>query len=556
MGVDTTTGLFGMPNITLGNILFNYVFRYVMMASTKQLNLLSKLPPLPSFFGGGNIPDAEDAVGARDKRIARTQFIEMLFLPFVFVFYLISLVLFYPCFLVPAMLRALYRRAVVGRPSEFFKTDMQGPYNKSPDYPCQFVFTKPFEPARLKTHFYELANEGRIPEALARIEFPTEEPAGIPATNAFAADHYTSEGAQIGPDANLFSYRMAALNTDDACIVLRCHNGAPGGVTVLNAFLPGGAWDGSSCFNFVKELIHRYCGGTPNSVFAAEELTLKEEAAAKLDETTNFVAFLQRLPFYILSNMSDFMWQFYRSQPLLGGAGLLPRINVLNFDEATSDAIAKGALARGAKPYAAFVWAATCAFKKVKGYYPYGVIQQSSMQSRAYDPTVVDRNLIGDWLIGPFRHIRTICKLQHSEFTLAMSQQQYDALIKELGHGTSCGTLGGAVGEACEAKHYGLINWGAAVFEFFPFYPVETKILDSLFLNNYGIREIHPDAGLVSFNWAAPTGLALNTMCVNGKTCSAFGTSVHTQDELDAIRDEAEALLLSLTTPPPSDELL
>ena len=34
------------------------------------------------------------------------------------------------------------------------------------------------------------------------------------------------------------------------------------------------------------------------------------------------------------------------------------------------------------------------------------------------------RELVGDWLIGPFRHIRTICKLQHTEFTLAMSQQQ------------------------------------------------------------------------------------------------------------------------------------
>ena len=55
-----------------------------------------------------------------------------------------------------------------------------------------------------------------------------------------------------------------------------------------------------------------------------------------------------------------------------------------SFDEATSDAIAKGALARGAKPYAAFVWAAARAFKAVKGYYPYGVIQQSSMQSRTH----------------------------------------------------------------------------------------------------------------------------------------------------------------------------
>ena len=41
---------------------------------------------------------------------------------------------------------------------------------------------------------------------------------------------------------------------------------AEGELSVIQFSLPGGAFDGSSCFNFMKETIHRYCGGAPNRV--------------------------------------------------------------------------------------------------------------------------------------------------------------------------------------------------------------------------------------------------------------------------------------------------
>jgi len=549
MAVDKKYPFFGMPYVTLGSVLLNYVFRYVMMLSTMQLNLLSKIP------GYGTKAElastVEDAVGERNKRIKKSQLVEKVFVAPTFLFWGVSLALFYPVFLIAATIRALYRRFAVGTPATFFKTDMQGPYARSPDYPCQFVFTKPFEPAKLKSVLFQMAAEAELPDDMVLLEFPDEDTGSFPTSAAVAADHYITGGdRQIGPETNLFSARMASYATSGAALVLRCYNGAPGKPTVWAAYMPGGAWDGSSCFNFLKELVLRYYGGAPNPVFACETLTLRDDAAEKLEQTTNFAQFMKRMPGAILSNMSDFMWQFYRAQPMMGGPGLLPRVNVLNFDEDMSTLIAAGAKAHGAKPYAAFVWAVANAFKSVLGYYPYGVIQQSSLQTRAYEPIVKERNLVGDWLIGPFRYLRTVCELTHSPFTLAMSQRMYDSLMDELGHGVECGSLDGAVGWSCEAKHYGLINWGAAVFEFFPFYPNEIKIMDSLFLNNYGEREIHADSGFVSYNWAAPTGIAFNTMRVNGKTCSAFGTSVHSQDELDAIRDEAERLLLSLTASP------
>ena len=39
------------------------------------------------------------------------------------------------------------------------------------------------------------------------------------------------------------------------------------------------------------------------------------------------------------------------------------------------------------------------------------------------------------------------------------------------------------------------------------------------------------------------TGIALNTMCVNGKTCSAFGTAVHSQVRTQGLQPWTGALL-------------
>ena len=428
----------------------------------------------------------------------------------------------------------------------------RGGYVRNADYPCQFVFTKPYDPARLTELFYAMAAEARIPKDLVRIEFPDEAAKDFPASNGIYADHYVSGGAQIGPESNWFSNRLAEFNDGTAAIVLRCYNSPAGKPTVWNAILPGGAWDGSSCFNFCKELVHRYYGGEPTDFFMPEKLTLRPEATAKLDSNTHFGQFMLRMPYAVLSNMSDFMWQFYRSQPFLGGPGLLPRMNLLNFDKALSEKVAAGFQARGAKPYAGCVWACAVAFKKVMGYWPHSLIQQSSMQTRAYEPVLKDRNVVGDWLIGPVRNIRSLTEAGRA-FSLKDAQRMYEDLMDELGHGTDCGRFDGAIAKACEAKHYGLLNWGAAVFEFFPFYPDENKILDSIFLNNYGIRSIHPDSGFYSYNWAAPTGIALNTMCVNGKWCTALGTATHSQDELDAIRDEVEKILIEVAEAPAAE---
>ena len=66
-------------------------------------------------------------------------------------------------------------------------------------------------------------------------------------------------------------------------VVLRLWTGKPGQPTVVQFFLPGGGWDGSSNFNFMKELLARYHGEAPTAVFKAGKTVLKAESKATLE---------------------------------------------------------------------------------------------------------------------------------------------------------------------------------------------------------------------------------------------------------------------------------
>merc|ERR1712100_71011 len=79
--------------------------------------------------------------------------------------------------------------------------------------------------------------------------------------------------------------------------------------------------------------------------------------------------------------------------------------------------------------------------------------------------------------------------------------------------------------------------------EVMPFYPDDQRVWSSVFFNNYGVRSMHEDAGVVSWNWGAPFLLGFNCICVNGKTCICLASSLMTLSELRQIRDHAEFIL-------------
>ena len=61
-----------------------------------------------------------------------------------------------------------------------------------------------------------------------------------------------------------------------------------------------------------------------------------------------------------------------------------------------------------------------------------------------------------------------------------------------------------------------------------------------------GLRDIHPDAGLHSYNWGAPFRLGFNTLCINGKTCTCLASSHMSLTKLRAARDHVDEIFKEL----------
>ena len=508
---------------TLQNYLFTAIFKpfFALSAWASAAMRACGCSFLPSVTD-----NCADKV-ARQQRIDRQDRWSALLLPVRAVLYVVGMLILYPLILFFALLRALFTRLVHGGP--WTSLGQRGAFGCHPYYPCQFVFTKTYDVAKLEALFFEMVAEAGIPEEMAVFEAPDEVPADLPAPNAPIEHHHYGVG---GLNYVYTGYRMYAYRV----IGLRVFNGAEGGPTVWHSYMPGCTWDGTSCFNFNKELISRYYSGEKKDVFAS--VTLSGEAKAKLEANTNFGAFLLRYPFVLWANLSVYAWQLLGSMPFCGGPGFKFEYTYFNFDETTSAKLTAALKARGVKPFAGFTWAGINAANTILGSHPWAITQQASVQTRHFEPKR-EREMFGDWLLGP-QQLVSERLAPDGQYTLVQAHAGYKTLLSELDD------LSGAVARAAEGKHYALVNNGAATFEAWPFYGDHSRVWDSLFFNNYGPRSVHEDAGVVSYNWGAPFYLCFNTLHINGKTCTCMASGVLGLDKLRAVRDEARRLLLQL----------
>jgi len=362
-------------------------------------------------------------------------------LPLRVLLYLLLVLVLVPLLAALAVLRAVYLRLVEGRASVILRAH-QEPYRNAIFLGGQMVFQKPFDHAKLREIFFGMVEEAGIPRERARIDFEAEVPRPFPAASgAMEADHYVERGS---------NWFKRSLGFRRQVVWLRVFTGSGPGPTLLQSHLAGGSWDGSSCFNFVKELVNRYYGGH-NDVFQGRRLTLRADSAAKLDESS-FAAYLGRLPRSVARNVSCALWQVLAATRWAGGAGISPELALINFDEADSARLKAGAAARGADPFAAQAFAAVQAYRAVLGESPHSIVQQASLQTRHFEPRM-ERVLVGDWLVGPLQLVPP------GDYTLEDAQRGYERFIDDLDN------LGESVRRAFDAKAYGIYRGGAAVFE-------------------------------------------------------------------------------------------
>ncbi len=450
--------------------------------------------------------------------------------------------MFYPVMLLGGMISAICIRLTQGTAADVLKSSLSASFKTGASYPCIFVFKKPFaDKEKLESAFKELAEELGMKRDKVNVVFEAEIPAPFPKGRAVENDHYVDKGWNM--------FKRATLTMGGWHAYVRVFNGKVGDPTVVQFFLPGHTFDGTSCFNIAKETIARYYGERHNVVV---QTTLTDEHAEAL-VAESFVKFLLAMPYNIFLNVADFNWMFLKSMRVLGGPGMSTELTMLNLSEEDSAKLKAGLKKRGIKPYAGFIYAAFHAYKHVEDAKPYAIVQQASMQTRSYHPEQAEleedpgslqrtltldnfkseRRFVGDWLIGCLHHFKS------EEFTLEQAQQVYETLIENLDE-----MKGNAISGAM-AKAYNPLG-GAAVFQFFPFYAEKMRVMDGVFFNNYGMREIHPDADLVSYNWGAPFRLGFNTLNVNGKTCTCLASSHMSLTKLRKARDHVDKIFQEL----------
>ena len=108
------------------------------------------------------------------------------------------------------------------------------------------------------------------------------------------------------------------------------------------------------------------------------------------------------------------------------------------------------------------------------------------------------------------------------DYSLAAAQRGADELRAELND------VGPRTLRSFMAKAYGLINSGAAGFEIIPgtFNDDVHPLSKAIFMNNYGVRTVAPESGCLAWNWNAPMWFGVNTINVNGRTTTLFGSSL------------------------------
>jgi len=447
-------------------------------------------------------------------------------------------VLLFPLLVTIAMLRALFMRVRRGRPSQILRT---GRYNAvhmpAPDlhYNCMHTYTAPLDEARLRKALVELCAEDGISEEKIDLKFFAEEPNDWPASGSHRVDHFIESTKSLGKEGySMYDYGDDRQKRGDPEVVMRIHvwNGSAGKPTVAYYYGPANRWDGSSQFNFTKELMNRYVGNKPCKVFQEPELA---EKSARLFDRASFLLFILQLPFALAKNLLMILWNAVRAASWAGGNGFGFKCVCMNFTLEGSELLYAGAKKMGVSPFAAFTHAAVKACTEVLGERPLSITQQASLQTRHYPlPEQSNRDLVGDWLVGPVQQIP-------SSYGLDDAQKGYEDFQFELD------TVGPAVQRSIMAKAYGLMNSGAAVFQTMPMYNTWSHCFSrNLFMNNYGVRTMPDKSPFKTWNWNAPFWFGVNTINVNGATCTMVGSAFWGLEVVEALRDHMEGTLRGL----------
>lgn len=429
---------------------------------------------------------------------------------------------------------------------------------KAPGYSCQLTFTKKFDDReRLEKVLKQLCKDSGMPEGESMAALRWND--GVELLNEFSPDVNDVPGDHYIPNSR--SYYAEGSRFKKYHVGVDMYESEE--TTIMQAHLPGRAWDGTSCFNFAKELVHRYYSDDSeretSPVFKANELIrMSDSARRQFDSWWNLFMWAVWVPYNVYSNQSGLCWQKASADAGVDGYKEIPKeLCHANFSDSQSKqlsrALKKHATTVGSRgvvsPTAALVFAGVHAFKIELGELPFTVNMQASLQTRSFEPSFKDRRFVGDWLIGVLHRVRTWGRFFGLQtYKVDDAQQFYQDLIEGLG------TTDASIRDGFYSRVLGKLKGGAAAFEKTPCFPGNSRLNDSLFFNNYGIRTIHEDSGCVGFNWSGAGKVGINCILINGRICCSIASTQLPLATVEAIRDTFKAILLAMMDGEDGDE--
>jgi len=425
---------------------------------------------------------------------------------------------------------------------------------KSPGYSAQLTFTKKFDDReRFEKVFHQLCVDSGMEASMGTIVWND----GVSLLNEFKPSFTDVPGTHYIPNSR--SYYAEGGRFKKFHIAIDMYESDQ--TTIMQAHLPGRAWDGTSCFNFVKELVNRYhsddAEAEKSPVFKASDLIkMTDDSREKFDNWFNILRWASLVPYNVYSNQSGLCWQKASAEAGIDGYKEIPKeLCHVNFSDVQSKKLAaalkrhSSSCARGnVAPTAALVFAGVHAFNFELGEYPFSVVMQASMQTRCFEPSqpsffssFKERRFVGDWLIGVLHRVRTWGRLFGlSTYKVDDAQQFYESLVDGLA------TTDSSVRDGFYSRVLGKLKGGAAAFEKTPCFPGNSRLNDSLFFNNYGVRTIHEDSGCVGFNWSGAGKVGINCILVNGRLCCSIASTQLPLKKVEEIRDTFKEILLGM----------
>ena len=446
--------------------------------------------------------------------------------------YVAAMSVVFPSTLAISAGRAVYQRVAKGTPDAILPTGRINPIAQGGGYAGQMYFAKPLDQARLQSALDSMADDAGIPREQARVDMATNVDGSAPrGSHEGTMDFAALVDGPGGPGKGWFS---GWDNERD--VSLRCNNGAEGELSVVQFSLPGGAgWlvvlqlhEGDDPPLLRRRALIR--SSTPTSSLSPAS------AEALRGGFGSFALYLARLPLNVLRNCHSISGR--GSAPCQTSSAARPALRGRPQPHTRRERAARqGTQGARREPVRRPRLLGRRRLQDDPRQEPARSLQQASLVTAAYEPYIQERNVVGDFLVGPLQRVGG-----DDEYTLAKSQAAYETLRTELAE------CSGAVRRSFEAKAYGVLNGGAAAFEAPPTFGDDLMLLDSVFFNNYGTRTVHEDAQCVGWNWGAPFKLGVNCIFVNGRTCICFASSVLSTEDLAAIRDHAQGRLLEFTS--------